>query len=464
LTGSNLVLLNATAQDGDADTASASLDLTAQLVFHDDSPTITAQISSGTVNFATGATGTVTNSLHGLVGADINNATSQSLSGVEQYTITPNSWTTPTNVYPNLNAVLSADNTTLTYYSDAADTNAVYQLTLNETANSGAGSYTFTVLQPPPNTMTHFDFTDLPSGQNLFGIIASDKAHLDQGGLLVMPSNPDINDGDNGESNDGTMTNTSGTINTSKGGGPVTIGNGNQAFDHSGEGAYFMYVDNPLATAVGGLQLTQVTADDADTIKFNGVNQATDASVSIVQASGKGTAASPGPAVHISAWEASPGNVNTDTLSRALVNNPTLGAAEVNIVGVKIHDSSSTGNDAVIEYGTRNTDGTTHYVTGTGDANSVHIVFSSDGSIDVQNLKANETIEFITATNHDLAKVTWSGGSFDIGGFNASTQANIPSQDFHFAVQINDYDNDLYGGTGVTFANFGVHINDLIFS
>jgi hypothetical protein len=263
------------------------------------------------------------------------------------------------------------------------------------------------------------------------------------------------------------MTNTSGTVNTSKGGGPVTIGNGNQAFDNAGEGAYFMYVDNPQATAVGGLQLTQVTADDADTIKFNGVNQATDASVSIVQASGMGTAKSPGPAVHISAWEASPGNVNTDALSRALVNNPTVGASEVNIIGVKIHATVNNA-DTVIESATRNADGTTHYTIGAGGPNEVHVVFQQDGtgiySVDVQNLKANETIEFITATNHDLAKVTWSGGSFDIGGFNIMNQANVPQQDFHFAVQINDYDNDVYGGTLVNFANFDVHVSGITFA
>src|SRR5262249_7005554 len=42
LTGSNLVVLTATATDGDADHALASLDLTPQLVFKDDGPSITA--------------------------------------------------------------------------------------------------------------------------------------------------------------------------------------------------------------------------------------------------------------------------------------------------------------------------------------------------------------------------------------------------------------------------------------
>src|SRR5262249_59150452 len=42
LTGTNLVVLTGTATDGDADHAAAPLDLTPQLVFKDDGPTITA--------------------------------------------------------------------------------------------------------------------------------------------------------------------------------------------------------------------------------------------------------------------------------------------------------------------------------------------------------------------------------------------------------------------------------------
>src|SRR5262249_9421612 len=42
LTGTNLVVLTATATDGDADHAAASLDLTPLLVFKDDGPSITA--------------------------------------------------------------------------------------------------------------------------------------------------------------------------------------------------------------------------------------------------------------------------------------------------------------------------------------------------------------------------------------------------------------------------------------
>ena len=228
-------MLTATAHDKDGDTASAPLSIGTRFLFKDDSPTITSQILDGNVAFVFGATGVVSNSLNGSVGADVTNATQQSLSGVKQYIIT--SWTEPHTVFLDLDGVLSADGTKVTYYSTSVAANqnattAVYELSLNQTANTGAGSYTFTVLKAPPIVQNNFDFTDLPSGQNLMGPSATDKADLAKGGLLVLASTPDLNA-------DGSMTNVSGTVNTSKGGGPVTIGNANQAFDSTDEGAFF---------------------------------------------------------------------------------------------------------------------------------------------------------------------------------------------------------------------------------
>src|SRR5206468_1584347 len=184
---------------------------------------------------------------------------------------------------------------------------------------------------------THFDFSTLPSAQNLFGIIANKVGNvvngvLPDGGLLVMPTNPNLLP-------DGTYSNTSGTINTSQGGGGVTIGNTNQAFDGQGEGAWFMYVDNPATAAVGTLGLTPFTAANQGRL-----------------------------------------------------------APEVSITEVKIHNSAGT----VIEDGVVNSTGGTTYLMGTGDANSVKITFQLDSSgiysVGVSNLAPNETIEFFTAT------------------------------------------------------------------
>jgi hypothetical protein len=464
LQSAGLVVVNATAFDGDGDSASDSLNIGQLLNFKDDAPTITSQIQDGEVAFTQNAS--VSNSLNGAIGADGTSSTQTSLSGTAEYTISY--WdTTPTNVYPHLNAVLSNSGTVLTYYSDTQDTNAVYRLTLDPLGDSGHGTYTFQVLQPPPIVSSNFAFTDLPSGQNLDGVIATDKADLTKGGLLVFPSNPVLNP-------DGTFTNTSGTINTSKGGGPVTIGNGNQAFDSPQEGAYFMYVDNPAASSVGGLGLTQTSADDADTINFNGLNESTDSSVSIVQASGMGTAKRPGPSIHIATWEA-PLNtaVNSNSSAEALVNNPVVAtsATEVSIVGIKIHDSTG----KVVEYGVNN-NGTTQLqdVTGDGLVNGADnvgslITFINDNlggtavwSANVTQLRAGYTIEFLTASSHNIALVQNVSGSFDIGGFSASNQVTVPAQTFHFAATITDYDNDSYGGHLATFADWTVTIDSVV--
>jgi len=473
------ILLNITpgftATDADGDPVNFGTGTPIRMQVENDTPTFTAQIVDGTVSFAADSTGTVTHNLNGAVGGDDTSSTQTSSTGVKQYTFVPDSWTEPHTVFPDLDGVLSTDGTKITFYStsvtaDQDSSTAVYEITLNQTANSGAGSYTFTVLQAPPVSQTSFDFTDLPSGQNLFGIIASNKADLSKGGLLIFPTNPDL-------AANGTMTNVSGTINTSKGGGPVTIGNGNQAFDHDYEGAWFVYVGSPSSSAVGGLGLTQVTADDADTIDFTGTIGVNDASVEIVQASGAGTTKRPGPVMHITTYDIDPGDVS-GTGGEGVVNDPTAlgaGASEVGIVGVKILDA----NGNVIEY--RTYDGTAagelHDSDDAGttisvaDDSAVNIIFVVDDpnasgfsddvcSITVGNLKANYTVEFITDGQHDAAKVENVSGSFDIGGFNTFSNNDVPAQDFDFQVQVNDYDNDVFSSS---LSQFSVHIDTLTF-
>ena len=457
------------ATDADLDPVNFGTARPIRVQVENDTPTFTAQIQDGTVQFANNSSGVVTNSLNGAVGADDNNASSQSSSGVLQYTFVNNSWTEPHSVFADLDGVLSSDGATITFYSSSSvhdSTTAVYEITLNQTANSGAGSYTFTVLKPPVISNINFDFTDLPAGQNLFGVIAVDKADLTKGGLLVMPNNPDIND-----PGDGSMTNLSGTVNTSKGGGPVTIGNGNQAFDHLNEGAFFCYVDNPLATSVGGLGLTQTTADDADFVDFNGTNEVTKASVEIVQASGGGTVKRPGPSLEIFAWDINPGLINTDAASRAFLLDPSLGGTQSNIIGCKIINSAG----ATVEYRLNDLAGDTnggHLATGSVDAVvGIQFILIAGGgtpgdltddiySVQVSNLRAGYTIEFETEEGHDLALVENRSGSFDIGGFNVASSTNVPAQDFDFQVQVRDYDNDIFSSS---LSDFSVHVDGIIF-
>src|SRR5262249_36213134 len=131
MTTANLVVLTATAIDGDADHASAPLDLTPLLVFKDDGPSI-GPIADSTVDFTTGAGGTATQSLLGAVGADPNAAPYVVTSFTPSLTINGTS----------LHGIASNNDTTITYFADtngngtfgdAGDT-AFYKLELSQTA------------------------------------------------------------------------------------------------------------------------------------------------------------------------------------------------------------------------------------------------------------------------------------------------------------------------------------------
>src|SRR5262249_16171843 len=149
---------------------------------------------------------------------------------------------------------------TVTYYADtnksgtfgdSGDT-AFYELKLSQTANSGAGSYTFTVLVDPPPAVLEFNFESLHPGSNLVGTLGGVN-----NALIVIAEDPSIN------ANTGLFSTVNGgVIKTSSGGGPTTIGVNSQMFDPDDgtgrrEGAYFTYVKSPdprfLAGAPDGL-------------------------------------------------------------------------------------------------------------------------------------------------------------------------------------------------------------------
>lgn len=432
-----------------------------------DLPIFNGQIVSQTLDWVNN--GFVTGSLFGKVGAD-----DPASYIIDKYTDLAGYVET-----------LSGDGKTLTY-SIAGTT--YFTLALSDSANSGAGGYTFTVNQPPPQPVLELNFQDLDSGQNLFGTVAFNKANIDNhgtpgdptddflpdGGLMTFPTNIDINDGEAGESNDGTMTNTSGTTNTSKGGGPVTIGNSNQAFDNAGEGAWFAYVDNPETESVSGVGLNANLADDADNVRFDGMVDVTKASVEIVQASGAGTTKRPGPAMLITAYDINPGHVDSSAESRAFVLDPSATGDQANIIGVKIYDA----NHVLIEYrvnadaGATNT-GILQDIPGPDDS-AVVIQFNLDDnggtpadptddiySALVSNLKANYTIEWETEGDHNAAKVERAAGSYDIGGFNLLQGQDTADIDFDFSVAIQDKDGDLihFGTTNDVFDDFRIKVD-----
>jgi hypothetical protein len=377
-----------TVTDGDGDTATTSADIGAKVQFLDDGPTI-GPIANSIVDFAAGAT--ATKSLNGAVGADQNTA---------PYTI--DSFTSSITINGTaLEGILSPDKETVTYFADTsgdgifgdANDTAFYQLVLNQT---GAGSYTFTVLVNPPPAVLAFDFNSLHSGSNLFGTVGDVN-----NALIVIAENPVINPAD------GTLVSSpNGVIKTSQGGGPTTIGVNSQMFD-PGEGAYFTYVKNPDPNFLGS-NLSQTEANDADNIVYNGgTNPATSASTTISQIQGNSLAT-----MKITAYDIADSPQKRDFVSGL------PGGPQVSITSVHVFDAS--GND----------------VTGN------KVTLNADGSATVSGLDAGFTIAWTTSAPHDRVLIEGVAGKFDIGGFTITQPQPTPDQKLDFVARATDGDGD----------------------
>jgi hypothetical protein len=399
LSAANLVVLTATANDKDGDSASTPLNIGQLLVFKDDGPTI-GPIANSIVDLVTGAT--VTKSLNAAVGADPNAA---------PYTI--DSFTASITINGiELRGVLSADKQVVTYYADAskdgtfgnAGDTAFYRLTLSE---SGAGAYTFDVLASPPPTTLNFNFNALPSGQNLFGTVGDSST-----GLVLIGKTPVLNA-------DGTFTNTSNTINTSQGGGPTTIGVDNQMFD-AGEGAYFTFVKNPVAAYLAGAPngLDQNEADDADNIQYTGGTlEVNSGFVKLSQIQGNSLATLDIKAINMA------GSPQGQTFAKTGLGTGTavsITAVRVyNAAGVKIEDSALSG------------------------AQSANVVITiTNGVARVSGLDAGYKVEWDTSAVHDQVLIQAVAGKFDIGGFGTTQAVPTPDQQLDFVAKVVDGDGD----------------------
>jgi len=354
LAAADLVTLTATATDGDGDTAEATADIGLSLAFEDDGPAITAQIEGGVVDFADADS--LTSSLNGDVGSDENAIDDEALDGTKTYTF--DSFNIVSTSITGLTGEIVEDGTRVVFFTDGVGGTAGsydegvdtlwFDNLLNQDANSGAGSYTFTVQQPPPAQFIEFDFTDLPANQSLFGLIAADKAELGEGdlGLAIVPTGASLKA-------DGTYVTggaaKSNTINTSKGGGPVTIAVSNQLFDKPGEGAYFVYITDPDDDAVAGVGTGLSTAyDDADNLGFGGTHELDTASYEIVQNSTSAKS-------RVTAYDIDPGRVGDlatdDTTSRAFILDPDATADTVSITAVRVYDSANNLLESVLNVG-----------------------------------------------------------------------------------------------------------------
>ena len=433
---------------------SSDTDSLAGHAFVEDSGPAIGAIASSIVNFEVNASsGAVT--LNGSVGTDPNGA---------PYALTD--WTGNTGdpaIVVNgvtLTAVPNATGTDpVTAVGYWADTNGVagiqttggtpdteyYSLTLNE---SGAGSYTFNVLQAPPILEVHFGFGAQPSGQNLFGIIPAGPAVgsiVPAGGLLFFNQGVHLNsDGTYISSNADPSLNSS-TVNTSKGGGDVSIGYGANNYTAAGQNAFFVFADNPNTSAVSGMGLTATTADDADTVQFNGLNPASTASVEIVKIVGSTESG-----VTLKAWDLvdSQMNIDTNTESRDFLNNPiTFGtdASAVHINALTVFRETASGSVVVYSGMDLNNDGD---FTDAGehpiDTGNVSVTLHVDGTVTILGLDTNAdyTLKYSTLTPHDMAQVIYEAGSYNIGGFNIFQALDTPDQKFDFTAQVKDGDGD----------------------
>ena len=389
-----------TITDGDGDHDSKSADIGPAMKFEDDGPGI-GPISNGLVNFAINSQ--VSNSLNGAVGQDPN-ATPYIVTNFDA-SLTINGIT--------LHGILSANSQQVSYWADtggngtfgdAGDTE-YYRLTLNE---SGAGSYLFKVLVNPPPSFQEFNFNNLPSGQNLFGTVGSTAS-----ALVVIGGHPVLNA-------DGTFTNASNTINTSQGGGGVTIGVNNQMFD-AGESAYFTLVKAPVASFLSGVAngLDQNEADDADNIQYTGgTNEVNSAFLRVVQTQGNVAGA----------MDITASNLAGAPQGKAFVNALGTGSA-VTITAVRVLDST----DHLLEKTTGNAD--------SGMSGNITVTISG-GVAHVSGLQAGYKVEWDTSSNFDQVKVTDTAGKFDIGAFGIFQGQDTPDQLLHFTAKVTDGDGD----------------------
>jgi len=255
---------------------------------------------------------------------------------------------------------------------------------------------TLTGLGVGAGTTTEFNFNELPSGANLFGMLGSGSS-----GLIVFGTTTVLK-------NDHTYKNPgSDVIQTSQAGPNATIGLNSQMFD-PGDSAYFTYVKTPNADFTSS-NLSPNEADDADNLLYGdadaGTNDTIEASSAFLEVAQiqSGTIAS----MSITAYNITGSPQGTNLLdgsgqNAVAVNRVIVYAAD----GVTVLDDS---NDPA--------------------SDNPDISFSFDGGVaTVTGFEADNKIEWYTSAPHDQVKIAGVTGKFDIGGFGVSepTAVSVP--------------------------------------
>jgi len=296
---------------------------------------------------------------------------------------------------------------------DAGTDLLYFTLSLDTT---GAGSYTFTVNNAPEAPPLEFNFAGLPSGQNLFGMV-SESGNPDGAGALFFGENAVINQ------TTGVFTNASDTINTSKGGGPTTIGVNNQMID-PGDGVYFTLINDPedayLANVSGGLN--QNEADDADNMQFDSLKEVDSAFFRVSQTQGN--------AVEACTVEAF--NINDTADPSDLI--AASGQNHVDLVSVSVWSDKVGGN--LLETTVGGADG--------GGNIDIEVFIDSDGIAHVSGLEAGYVVSWETdgVDKFDQVLIEGAAGKFDIGGIGISEAQLVPDQTLTFDVTLTDGDSD----------------------
>ena len=243
-----------------------------------------------------------------------------------------------------------------------------------------------------------FNFDQLASGANLFGVVGTtstalvvigEDITLDAAGKYIPNQTDDIK--------------------TSQGGDGATIGVDSQMFD-PGEGAYFTYVTNTSVIGVG---------DNANSIKYGGTQEVTGAAFRISQTQGNALATA-----EISAYD-----LDDAPQGVAFVNARGTGDP-VSITAVRVFNAAG----MLIE---EETDGSAPSV----NDPTVDIVFSDgpDGAriATVSGLDDLYTIAWDTSAVHDQVLIKGVAGKFDIGRF-ALTQAESDTDEVGSKVLFED--------------------------
>ncbi|WP_097303989.1 T1SS-143 repeat domain-containing protein [Pseudomonas chlororaphis] len=255
-----------------------------------------------------------------------------------------------------------------------------------------------------------FNLNNAPSGQNLFLMFTgANPTVVDDNGVLRVSDPTIIATGkDPADQSSGANINTGDRINTSQGGGPITIGTNNQMITEQ-EGIRLTFVTGARLD-VTIPNLSQNEADVEDNIDFTAMFNATTASFDVVQQQGGKTAM-----VKISAF-------STAVEDRVDFVNGYANDTSVAITNVRVFDKST---GLLLE----NSD---------GSVNDPSIAISFSGGVaTITGVKAGYQIEYTTTADHNRvliengAAVNARGDNhadFDIGGFSLRHPSTITTE------------------------------------